>query len=279
MNRSLISMPSTGTASASGRRSQRRAGEQRGGDHRIEVRQVRQQPRGHDQPDQECHQQQVRPQVGEVRFMVGELAVIGTGPMLRSIAAGHSIFCGHVMARRSTRAPCICPFRDDAFQRIEPVGQRRRAGLQDQRRLDLAQEAVAHRRDGVEARPRRDLRRHEFLAAPGADDDVGLRPRSPASAVTMRSLALFCAGRVLEHVDAAGGLDQLRHPADAGDHRLVPFLEIDARPLRQRARALRAPASSRCVKRARQRVGLVRARRPARRACGSSRGCRRCRAG
>ena len=73
------------------------------------------------------------------------------------------------------RYAAIDPFRDDARQRVEAVGQRGRAGLQDQRRLDLAQEAVAHRRDRVEARPRRDLRRHEFLAAPGADDDVGLR--------------------------------------------------------------------------------------------------------
>ncbi len=41
-----------------------------------------------------------------------------------------------------------------------------------------------------------------------------------------------------EHLDAAGDLDQLRHPADAGDHRLVPFLEIDARAARQLRGAL-----------------------------------------
>ena len=44
------------------------------------------------------------------------------------------------------------PVADDAHQLIEPVGQRGRAGLQDQRRLDLVQRAVAHRRDRVEAR-------------------------------------------------------------------------------------------------------------------------------
>ena len=60
-------------------------------------------------------------------------------------------------------------------QRIEPVGQRGRTGLQDQRRLDLVQFTVAHRRNRIEARARGDFRRHEFLAAPGADDDVGLR--------------------------------------------------------------------------------------------------------
>ena len=39
------------------------------------------------------------------------------------------------------------PFGDDAGERIEAVGQRRRSRLQDERRFDLAQEAVAHRRD------------------------------------------------------------------------------------------------------------------------------------
>ena len=96
--------------------------------------------------------------------------------------------------------------------------------------------------------------------------------------VTMRSLALLCPARCRKHVDAAGDLDQLRHPADAGDHRLVPFLEIDSRPARQPRRALArllraaapasAPARPPC-----------RSRRPARRACGSWRKCRRRRAG
>src|SRR4030088_1571479 len=43
------------------------------------------------------------------------------------------------------RSPRACPLRDDAGERVEPVGQRRRPRLQDQRRLDLDQEAVAHR--------------------------------------------------------------------------------------------------------------------------------------
>ena len=33
-----------------------------------------------------------------------------------------------------------------------------------------------------------------------------------------------------ENVLAAGDLDELAHPADAADHRLVPLLEIDLRP-------------------------------------------------
>ena len=44
------------------------------------------------------------------------------------------------------------PFRNDRGERVEPVGERGRAGLQDQRRFDLAQPAVAHRRDRIEAR-------------------------------------------------------------------------------------------------------------------------------
>src|SRR4051812_22505081 len=57
------------------------------------------------------------------------------------------------------------PFRNNGFQRIEAIGQCGGAGLQNERRLDLAKEPVAHRRNGVEARARCKLRRHEFLAA------------------------------------------------------------------------------------------------------------------
>ena len=42
-----------------------------------------------------------------------------------------------------------------AAERVEPVGERGRTRLQDQRRFDLAQPARAHRRDGVEAVARR----------------------------------------------------------------------------------------------------------------------------
>src|SRR5438445_263559 len=50
--------------------------------------------------------------------------------------------------------------------RIEPLGQRGRTRLQDQRRLDFVQRVVAHRRDRIEPRTRRDLRGHELFAAP-----------------------------------------------------------------------------------------------------------------
>ena len=56
-------------------------------------------------------------------------------------------------ARRASSSYALRrPFREHRGERIEPVGERGRAGLQDQRRLDLAQPARAHRRDRVEAR-------------------------------------------------------------------------------------------------------------------------------
>ena len=79
-----------------------------------------------------------------------------------------------------------------------------------------------------------------------------------SSGETMRSLALLARRQLGKDVDAAGDLDQLRHPADAGDHRLVPFLEIDPRPACERGCRARAPASSRCSSEARQRIGLRR---------------------
>src|SRR5215471_8500982 len=55
------------------------------------------------------------------------------------------------------------PLLDDGGERVETVGQRRRPRLQDERRLDLAHEALAHGGNVGETRPRRDLGGHEFL--------------------------------------------------------------------------------------------------------------------
>src|SRR5882672_5345089 len=111
------------------------------------------------------------------------------------------------------------PFVDDGDEGVEAVRERGGPRLQDQRRLDLAQPIVAHRRDGGKARARRDLRRHELLAAPRADDDVG----GGGDHVAHRYDALrgILLPRALgEYLDAARDLDELRDPADAGDHRL-----------------------------------------------------------
>src|SRR5438046_2551818 len=50
--------------------------------------------------------------------------------------------------------------------RIKPIGQRRRSRLQDQRRFDLDDAVVAHRRDFIPAGPLPDTLRHDLLAAP-----------------------------------------------------------------------------------------------------------------
>ena len=56
-------------------------------------------------------------------------------------------------------------------------------------------------------------------------------------------LGVLASGERREHLDAAGDLDQLRHPVDAGDHRVVPFLEIDARMARESTARARAPCA------------------------------------
>src|SRR5207302_3163896 len=119
------------------------------------------------------------------------------------------------------------PAGKDGVNAAHAVGERRRAGLQDLGGLDLVQLAVAHGRYGVPARPRRDALGAELLAAPGTQDHVGallphragIRDHATARGVGKRKLC--------KNVFAAGDADELAHPADGADHRLVPFLEID----------------------------------------------------
>ncbi len=72
------------------------------------------------------------------------------------------------------------PLREDRVHRIEPVEQRGRPRLQDDRRLDLVKRAVAHRRDRGPAGPCREAIGPEFLAAPRAEHDVGRAPHDLA---------------------------------------------------------------------------------------------------
>ena len=133
-----------------------------------------------------------------------------------------------IAALRSPMTPensrCHGPQR--LHDRIQPIGQRRRSRLQDDRRLDLDDAVVAHRRDIAPARTLPDAIRHDLLAAPGREDHVG---RGFAHHIGRNDPVL---GRLLkpqlwQRVLAAGDLDQFGHPADAGDQRIVPFLEID----------------------------------------------------
>src|SRR6185312_12474256 len=93
----------------------------------------------------------------------------------------------------------------------------------------------AHRRDALEAGPRGQLLGTELLAAPRADDEVGLALDDVGGGddAVARRLA---AGALGEDIAAARHGDQLRHPGDAGDVRLVPFLEIGLGPPRQARR-------------------------------------------
>src|SRR5690606_26035720 len=74
---------------------------------------------------------------------------------------------GATSATTGTSPPPRRPGVDDAGDGGHAVGERGRAGLQDQWRLDLVQLALAHRRDRVPARACGHLLRTEALAAPG----------------------------------------------------------------------------------------------------------------
>ena len=109
--------------------------------------------------------------------------------------------------------------------RIESVGQRRRAGLQDQRRLDLDDAIVAHRRDA--SQPGRCRIRSGTTFLPHHDARI-TRARARRTVPARRSgLWRPWRAQFRENVDAAGDLDQLGYPADTADQRIVPFLEID----------------------------------------------------
>ena len=97
----------------------------------------------------------------------------------------------------------------------------------------------------------------------------GARRTTSSGSATMRPRPSGSRRELREHVVAAGDADQLRHPADRRDLRLVPLLEIDARPAREPRRARREP------RRARPRVP-PRARRPSPRSRSSRRACAAC---
>src|SRR5690606_364880 len=125
------------------------------------------------------------------------------------------------------------PIADDPRDLAHAVGQRRRARLQDDRRLHLEQLAVADRGNRVPAGARGDLVRAELLAAPGAEDDVRRAAHDFAGVLQDACLRQWLGRAFGEEVVATGNADQLGDPADAGDRRFVPFLEIDLRPPRQ----------------------------------------------
>src|ERR1700676_2837443 len=110
--------------------------------------------------------------------------------------------------------------------RIQPVGQRGGARLQDQRRFYLNDAVVADRGNLAPSGAASNAVRNDLLAAPrredhvrcGGADDIG--QDDPVLGGLLKP-------QVRQDVFAAGDLDQFGNPADAADQRFVPFLEID----------------------------------------------------
>ncbi len=103
--------------------------------------------------------------------------------------------------RRACRSRQGIKRRDDG---IEPVDQRRRSRLQDDRRLDFDDAIVADRRAGHSSRALPDLVANDLLAAPGRQDDIGRRAAITWSDETMRSLADFRYAEMRKNIVAAG---------------------------------------------------------------------------
>src|SRR5690606_7604923 len=155
------------------------------------------------------------------------------------VAAGHGTYRKRKLTV-SLYLPCwisspaiFRPAPDVRVQGAYTLGERGRSRLQDDGRLDLVQFAAAHGGSVFESRARGHFLRAEFLSAPGSENDIGPARddlgRIGVDAMLRQRLPCMLG----EYVLAAGNLDQLRHPADAGDHRLVPFLEIHPRATRQ----------------------------------------------
>src|SRR3989344_7443178 len=130
------------------------------------------------------------------------------------------------------------PTLDDFMQLPQPVAERGRAGLQNVRRFYFVNMPVSQRRNTFPARSLRHLRRLEFFAAPGADNDIGLAAHHLLRVVDHAVAGEWRTRKFREAIHAAGNLNQFLYPTDAADEWIVPFLEIDPRLAREGARAL-----------------------------------------
>src|SRR5579859_7245586 len=104
--------------------------------------------------------------------------------------------------------------------------------------------SVPHRRHRLPAGARSHGLGAELLAAPGAEDDVRLAADHLGGVRHDALPGERLPGQLREYIDAARHADELRDPGDAGDLRLVPFLEIHPRvprqPRRRRAQRIQA---------------------------------------
>src|SRR5262249_32629770 len=140
---------------------------------------------------------------------------------------------------------------DDARELVHAVGERRRAGLEDEGALHLVELVLAHRAHLLPARASADLLPFRLPPTPACDPLPSLAredlapshlPPTPACGPHIRAAALALLrredppiGAVLPARLAADGIrahqfQQLRAPPDPGDQRLVPLLEEGAHP-------------------------------------------------
>jgi hypothetical protein len=144
-------------------------------------------------------------------------------------ACSCAIYTGE-FATLASFASCLC---SRTFCRA-PASDRGRTRLEDQWRLDFDYTIRANRRYCIPPEPLPDPFMHHLLATPGGKDKI----RNGRNRILQRNDPLpgrFPRPQTRKHVIAAGDLDQLGHPTDSGDKRIVPLLEIDLWPSLRRA--------------------------------------------
>ena len=120
---------------------------------------------------------------------------------------------------------------------LHALREARRPWLQDVGRFDLVDAVVAHRADAVPSRPRPNRPSSSSSRTTTRTRPRGRGARTSAGS-TMRSRREAGVGQLRENRRAAGDLDELLHPADPRDQRIVPLLEERPQPDGKRAGGL-----------------------------------------
>src|SRR5438105_9628067 len=125
---------------------------------------------------------------------------------------------------------------DDLVHLPEPC-QHRRARREDRRPVDLVNPVGANRGDRLPARAAADRVEVRLLAAPRDEDDPSIAANHLVGLDDTAGCQRVFA-QLREHVLTAGDLDDLGHPPDPGDQRVVPLLEVHPGSARPHAREL-----------------------------------------